>query len=341
MKKIINYQIQNQGEYNGEAQVYTDSFNKNIAASTLNSGIKGKKNDTSKFGIIKIYDHDKTLALAQKLVKEQAKKVVAGLLIVTIIGSTTGCSISKKGAAPEETPSIEEVQKEEKERIIYTVKSGDILSSIAAKYCDTTSEIYEEVPRICRLNGIDSKKVLQPGDELRLDVPLSKLSVFGIENKSLETQIEIPTESEEKDSKSETNNLEVDEVFPSDSEYAYLNEEWQNKENYLKATWDSTMETIKDSKYEEQKMLFERDRKSVFEGETNNPGDLIKIASEKEKIKEMLEDNLSGFYSDEDYQNKINLINSLYDDAFEITQRDTGYTYEEYLTANNIQTIHK
>lgn len=313
MKAIENMEVHGNVEeesVNGVVTLFTSNMKK-VQNKVALSILEGFKAIQKKFGTIQIYNKDLTLALS--------KKIVAGALVGTMIVSMTGCSLgNKKEEAPIADVSIAEVEEEETERITYEVKLGDSLWSIASIYMPE-NKIPGEIKKICKLNDIESKSILRDGTTLKLDIPVSHLADFGYtDDPMVEVQSKEPFDS----------------IFPADSVYYGIDEEWQNKESYVMNSWDEINKDVSDAQFEEQKMFFERERKAVFEGDGSNPGYLLNIALKKDTLETILNDT-TGLYNENTINKLVNEINSLYDEAINATEKYSSLKYNDYLNQNN------
>lgn len=199
------------------------------------------------------------------------------------------------GIVDEEKTSL---SSEETQRISYTVKSGDTLWFVAKLYCSSEIDIKKEVEHICEVNGLSNADNLKEGDILLLDVPVSKVSVFG--------KVEVAPSVKQKD------------------EYELLDDEWESKSQFIYDSWTKAKEHVNPQNY-----MFQRDYEYMFETySSSNDGGLFHIAySEREKLKEMLD--IKELYSEDSIKNKIALINDLYNQQFEVTERNLGKNFGE------------
>lgn len=207
-------------------------------------------------------------------------------------------------------------------KVKYTVEYGDSLWSIAAKYCSDNYTIAQEINKICKDNHIDQKAILREGKELTLNVPEDKAFIFGDEYKV------------------KSNN-------PYGSEYVEdsMVLDWESYEYFIYQTWENTP-------HAPENLLFDVQKKEIMEE------GLIKIAEEKYKLEEMINNKLLDIAAMElKYENtgvdakseaikeyeaevakKVSKINSMYLDAVSKTEDETGKVYGEdfvYQTEHN------
>lgn len=189
---------------------------------------------------------------------------------------------------------------EDTQRIEYTLRRGDNLWYIVRSYKLTKTEIANEIKHICEINGISDPDKLEEGTTIKLDVPISKLSEFGIE---IEKKEEAPSVKEK-------------------TEYELLDDEWESKSQFIYDSWNNAKDSV-----HPDNLMFQRDYKRMFESDTNeyDGGIFHKAYSEREKLKEMLE--IEGLYKEESIENQINKINDLYNLQFEITEVNLGANY--------------
>lgn len=189
---------------------------------------------------------------------------------------------------------------EDTQRIEYTLRRGDNLWYIVRTYKLTKTEIANEIKHICEINGISDPDKLEEGTTIKLDVPISKLSEFGIE---IEKKEEAPSVKEK-------------------TEYELLDDEWESKSQFIYDSWNNAKDSV-----HPDNLMFQRDYKRMFESDTNeyDGGIFHKAYSEREKLKEMLE--IEGLYKEESIENQINKINDLYNLQFEITEVNLGANY--------------
>lgn len=189
---------------------------------------------------------------------------------------------------------------EDTQRIEYTLRRGDNLWYIVRSYKLTKTEIANEIKHICEINGISDPDKLEEGTTIKLDVPISKLSEFGIE---IEKKEEAPSVKEK-------------------TEYELLDDEWESKSQFIYDSWNNAKDSV-----HPDNLMFQRDYKRMFESDTNeyDGGIFHKAYSEREKLKEMLE--IEGLYKEESIENQNNKINDLYNLQFEITEVNLGSNY--------------
>ena len=189
---------------------------------------------------------------------------------------------------------------EDTQRIEYTLRRGDNLWYIVRSYKLTKTEITNEIKHICEINGISDPDKLEEGTTIKLDVPISKLSEFGVE---IEKKEEAPSVKEK-------------------TEYELLDDEWESKSQFIYDSWNNAKDSV-----HPDNLMFQRDYKRMFESDTNeyDGGIFHKAYSEREKLKEMLE--IEGLYKEESIENQINKINDLYNLQFEITEVNLGANY--------------
>lgn len=189
---------------------------------------------------------------------------------------------------------------EDTQRIEYTLRRGDNLWYIVRSYKLTKTEIANEIKHICEINGISDPDKLEEGTTIKLDVPISKLSEFGIE---IEKKEEAPSVKEK-------------------TEYELLDDEWESKSQFIYDSWNNAKDSV-----HPDNLMFQRDYKRMFESDTNeyDGGIFHKAYSEREKLKEMLE--IEGLYKEESIENQINKINDLYNLQFELTEVNLGANY--------------
>ena len=189
---------------------------------------------------------------------------------------------------------------EDTQRIEYTLRRGDNLWYIVRSYKLTKTEIANEIKHICEINGISDPDKLEEGTTIKLDVPISKLSEFGVE---IEKKEEAPSVKEK-------------------TEYELLDDEWESKSQFIYDSWNNAKDSV-----HPDNLMFQRDYKRMFESDTNeyDGGIFHKAYSEREKLKEMLE--IEGLYKEESIENQINKINDLYNLQFEITEVNLGANY--------------
>ena len=189
---------------------------------------------------------------------------------------------------------------EDTQRIEYTLRRGDNLWYIVRSYKLSKTEIANEIKHICEINGISDPDKLEEGTTIKLDVPISKLSEFGIE---IEKKEEAPSVKEK-------------------TEYELLDDEWESKSQFIYDSWNNAKDSV-----HPDNLMFQRDYKRMFESDTNeyDGGIFHKAYSEREKLKEMLE--IEGLYKEESIENQINKINDLYNLQFEITEVNLGANY--------------
>lgn len=189
---------------------------------------------------------------------------------------------------------------EDTQRIEYTLRRGDNLWYIVRSYKLTKTEIANEIKHICEINGISDPDKLEEGTTIKLDVPISKLSEFGIE---IEKKEEAPSVKEK-------------------TEYELLDDEWESKSQFIYDSWNNAKDSV-----HPDNLMFQRDYKRMFESDTNeyDGGIFHKAYGEREKLKEMLE--IEGLYKEESIENQINKINDLYNLQFEITEVNLGANY--------------
>ena len=188
-------------------------------------------------------------------------------------------------------------EKEETERINYTLKKGDTLWSLVKTYQTNEADITSEINHICEINGITNPDNIKEGDTIKLDVPLSKLTYFGLQEK------EAPSVKEK-------------------NEYELLDDEWESQSQFIYDSWNNAKENVSP-----QNIMFQTDYKRMFESDTNeyDGGIFHKAYGEREKLKEMLE--IDGLYKEESIKSQINKINDLYNLQFEITEVNLGTNY--------------
>ena len=189
---------------------------------------------------------------------------------------------------------------EDTQRIEYTLRRGDNLWYIVRSYKLTKTEIANEIKHICEINGISDPDKLEEGTTIKLDVPISKLSEFGIKAEQKE---EAPSVKEK-------------------TEYELLDDEWESKSQFIYDSWNNAKDSV-----HPDNLMFQRDYKRMFESDTNeyDGGIFHKAYSEREKLKEMLE--IEGLYKEESIENQINKINDLYNLQFELTEVNLGSNY--------------
>ena len=189
---------------------------------------------------------------------------------------------------------------EDTQRIEYTLRRGDNLWYIVRSYKLSKTEIANEIKHICEINGISDPDKLEEGTTIKLDVPISKLSEFGIE---IEKKEEAPSVKEK-------------------TEYELLDDEWESKSQFIYDSWNNAKDSV-----HPDNLMFQRDYKRMFESDTNeyDGGIFHKAYGEREKLKEMLE--IEGLYKEESIENQINKINDLYNLQFEITEVNLGANY--------------
>lgn len=189
---------------------------------------------------------------------------------------------------------------EDTQRIEYTLRRGDNLWYIVRSYKLTKTEIANEIKHICEINGISDPDKLEEGTTIKLDVPISKLSEFGIKAEQKE---EAPSVKEK-------------------TEYELLDDEWESKSQFIYDSWNNAKDSV-----HPDNLMFQRDYKRMFESDTNeyDGGIFHKAYGEREKLKEMLE--IEGLYKEESIENQINKINDLYNLQFELTEVNLGSNY--------------
>lgn len=189
---------------------------------------------------------------------------------------------------------------EDTQRIEYTLRRGDNLWYIVRSYKLSKTEIANEIKHICEINGISDPDKLEECTTIKLDVPISKLSEFGIE---IEKKEEAPSVKEK-------------------TEYELLDDEWESKSQFIYDSWNNAKDSV-----HPDNLMFQRDYKRMFESDTNeyDGGIFHKAYSEREKLKEMLE--IEGLYKEESIESQINKINDLYNLQFEITEVNLGANY--------------
>ena len=188
-------------------------------------------------------------------------------------------------------------EKEETERINYALKKGDTLWSLVKTYQTNEADITSEINHICEINSITNPDNLKEGDTIKLDVPLSKLTYFGLQEK------EAPSVKEK-------------------NEYELLDDEWESQSQFIYDSWNNAKDSV-----HPDNLMFQRDYKIMFESDTNeyDGGIFHKAYGEREKLKEMLE--IDGLYKEESIKSQINKINDLYNLQFEITEVNLGTNY--------------
>ena len=188
-------------------------------------------------------------------------------------------------------------EKEETERINYTLKKGDTLWSLVKTYQTNEADITSEINHICEINSITNPDNLKEGDTIKLDVPLSKITYFGLQEK------EAPSVKEK-------------------NEYELLDDEWESQSQFIYDSWNNAKDSV-----HPDNLMFQRDYKIMFESDTNeyDGGIFHKTYGEREKLKEMLE--IEGLYKEERIKSQINKINDLYNLQFEITEVNLGTNY--------------
>lgn len=186
---------------------------------------------------------------------------------------------------------------EETQRINYKLRRGDTLWLIAKIYRLTDTEIANEVNHICKINGISNPDELSENDTIKLDVPVSMLSRFGIEKS------DAPSVKEK-------------------NKYELLDDEWESKSQFIYDSWNKAKENV-----HPDNLMFGRDYTRMFESENDeyDGGIFHQAYAEREKLKEMLE--IEGLYKEESIQNQINKINELYAIQFELTEINLGTNY--------------
>lgn len=290
---------------NGKITYYPNNI---IGKNLFGTVVETHEHKTKTFGTVNIFN--------KEMVTKILPLCIAGTIMIT---SLTGCTMGKKDV--KETPEIktEEVYEEPTQRILYNFKLGESLWSVVSTYKEER-DIQKELEHICDINNIDDPNHVDPRPDLKLDVPISKLSVFGYTDN--------PDITFDDNKIVETNTIDDSEIFPKDSEYYYLNEEWAKKEEYIKNVWNVLMERSQKSQYEDSKVKYKTDYDSLF----GNNSYMLTVYSEMELIKEML--NASDFYISEDYQKSINKIKECFDEAMRITEADSGISFEDYYQTN-------
>lgn len=362
-KYKVNGNVENT-TVNGEITLYPNNLTK-VPKKAVVAGFRTSLKELKrKFGTISIYDKQKTA--------KAASLILAGTITLT---SLTGCCFRTIATIPD--PPKEEIvtEAEEKTTINYTVEFGDSLWSIAKKYCDSDSEVVNEIKKICKLNNIKENSVLVTDTILKLEVPESKLSNFGIESKDDKAVVEETQRIEYKLRRGDTlwliakiyrltdteianeiahiceingisNPDELDEngvikldvpvsklsrfgvekeEAPSVKEknkYELLDDEWESKSQFIYDSWNNAKENV-----HPDNLMFQRDYTRLFESETaENDGGIFHLAyAEREKLKEMLE--IDGLYQEESIEKQINKINELYAEQFELTEMNLGTNY--------------
>ena len=152
----------------------------NLGLIAYRDNIKKSRDKGLKASILRGFNQTKMIAknitIRFKENSELHKKIVAGALTLMVATSFVGCKMEPKADALSPT-QIEDVQElEQKGGITYTIKLGDTLEDIAFRY---TSTITSEVAKICKDNNIENANRINAGQTIKLDVPISKLELFG------------------------------------------------------------------------------------------------------------------------------------------------------------------
>ncbi|MDD4187539.1 MAG: LysM domain-containing protein [Bacilli bacterium] len=138
--------------------------------------------------------------------------IITGALTLVMMTSLAGCKMEPKAAVLEQTQIEQVMQLEQTGNIHYTIKRGDTLEEIANKYIGF-SKLDAEVEKICRNNNIKKANEIYAGQDINLDVPISKLDIFGYtyklgETSDLETKSHFITEAfEQAESNLDPNNI--------------------------------------------------------------------------------------------------------------------------------------
>ena len=224
------------------------------------------------------------------------KKVLTGALILMMTTTFAGCLMHAKAESMNNS-NVEQIIEEEKEatgKIKYIVEPGDTLESLVYRYVDWG--ISSEIEKICQANDIADSNKIYTGQELILEIPISKLESFGYTYTFEEVK-----EWEAMDYFVLTAfNLASDKVDPNNMVF------WRDKQ-YVVGDF------------------LGKNNSSGIEIGTETPL-LMKAASAIYDLEIMTIDQL-GFYSEEDIKSKEDKILSYYLEAIEITERNTGKKY--------------
>lgn len=289
-----------------DEEVYTgqikEAYTKNIKNS-MSQGLRTAVFSSYEKGKEKVVSSINNIVNYTKNNPELAKRVITGALILTMSATFTGCKMMPNA---KEVPSsnIEQMQDiEQTGEIKYIIEFGDTLDSIVSRYKD--DGISNEVKKVATKNEISNPDKIYAGQQIILDVPISKLENFGYTY----TTGEVSTWDSMDYFVYSAFSVPENEVHPQNVMF------WRDKQYVVGGESPHEIETY---------------------GETPL---LLKAASARYDLDIMNNDQI-GFYKEEDIKKKETEITGYYLEAIEITTRNTGKKFgEDYISEPSIKAI--
>ena len=238
----------------------------------------------------KVILYTKNMKKAKK--RRLKTSVIRGAVGVMVLGLTIGVAsnLIKPDPKIELKPAIEMAYEEPTGEIKYVIKAGDTLESIVRRYKDT--DILKEIDKIAKTNNLESPDKIYSGQELIINVPISKLDVFGF-------------------------GYDLGEV-----------NEWDAMDYFVSSAFEATRDSVHPENvlyWREKVYIIGGD--SPHDIETYGQAPLLMKAASAIYDYELMNDSQAGFYTTDDIKAQENKILSIYLEAIEITERLTGKTY--------------
>lgn len=276
----------------------------NLSLTAYRDNIKKSKDKGLRASVLRGFNLPKNITIMFKKNSELHKKVVAGALTLMIATSFAGCKMEPKAEVLSPT-QIEEVEElEQKGAITYTIKFGDTLEDIAFRY---TSRITSEVAKICQDNKISNANTINAGQTIKLDVPISKLELFGYTF----------TIGEVSEIEAKTYFVEKAFAIPASEVYSGNISFWRDQQRVVGLK-------------EENPHNLERSHELPL---------LYKAHKAIEEL-EIMQNSQTGFYSEEDIKIKEAAIYNNLKDSISIAETATGKKYgEDYILEPPIEVV--